>query len=46
MQDSLRQSEERYRLLVEWVTNYAIFMLGSNGHFFSWNIGVKRILGY
>ncbi|WP_311774819.1 ATP-binding protein [Nostoc sp. 2RC] len=46
MQDSLRQSEERYRLLVEGVTNYAIFMLDPNGNFTSWNIGAERILGY
>ncbi len=45
-QDSLRQSEERYRLLVEGVTNYAIFMLDPNGNFTSWNIGAERILGY
>ncbi|BAY24009.1 multi-sensor hybrid histidine kinase [Calothrix sp. NIES-2100] len=41
---SLRQSEERYRLLVEGVTNYAIFMLDPNGNFTSWNIGAERIL--
>lgn len=46
IQDSLRQSEERYRLLIEGVTNYAIFMLDPNGNFTSWNIGAKRILGY
>lgn len=45
-QDTLRQSEERYRLLVEGVTNYAIFMLDPNGNFASWNIGAERILGY
>jgi PAS domain S-box-containing protein len=46
IQESLQQSEERYRLLIEGVTNYAIFMLGPNGHFVSWNIGAERILGY
>jgi len=45
-QDSLRQSEQRYRLLVEGVTNYAISMLDQNGNFTSWNIGAERILGY
>ncbi|ACC81570.1 ATP-binding protein [Nostoc punctiforme] len=45
-QDSLRQSEERYRLLVEGVTNYAIFMLDPNGNVTTWNIGAERILGY
>ncbi|BAZ40453.1 multi-sensor hybrid histidine kinase [Calothrix sp. NIES-4101] len=46
IQDSLRQSEERYRLLIEGVTNYAIFMLDPNGNFTTWNIGAERILGY
>jgi PAS domain S-box-containing protein len=46
IQDSLRESEERYRLLIEGVTNYAIFMLDINGNFASWNIGAERILGY
>jgi PAS domain S-box-containing protein len=45
-QEILRQSEERYRLLVEGVTDYAIFMLGPKGHFVSWNVGAERILGY
>jgi PAS domain S-box-containing protein len=46
IQQNLRQSEERYRLLIEGVKNYAIFMLGPNGHFVSWNIGAERLLGY
>lgn len=45
-QEILRQSEERYRLLVERATDYAIFMLDSNGNIISWNIGAERILGY
>ncbi|MBD2169298.1 PAS domain S-box protein [Calothrix membranacea FACHB-236] len=45
-QYKLQQSEERYRLLVEGVTNYAIFMLDPNGNFTTWNIGAERILGY
>jgi len=45
-QASLRQSEERYRLLVEGVVDYAIFLLDPNGQIVSWNIGAQRILGY
>jgi PAS domain S-box-containing protein len=43
---ALRQSEERYRLLVEQVTDYAIFMLDEKGKIVSWNAGAKRIKGY
>lgn len=42
----LRQSEERFRLLVEAVQDYAIFMLDPSGHVVSWNIGAQRIKGY
>jgi PAS domain S-box-containing protein len=42
----LRQSEERFRLLVEAVQDYAIFMLDPGGHIVSWNIGAQRIKGY
>jgi PAS domain S-box-containing protein len=42
----LRQSEEKYRLLVEQVTDYAIFMLDEKGRIISWNEGAKRIKGY
>jgi PAS domain S-box-containing protein len=45
-QEKLRQSEERFRLLVEGVTDYAIFMLGPDGHIVSWNEGAERIQGY
>jgi PAS domain S-box-containing protein len=44
--DRLLQSEERYRLLLEGVTDYAIFMLDANGIITSWNVGSERILGY
>ncbi|WP_193200351.1 ATP-binding protein [Nostoc sp. MG11] len=44
--ERLRQSEERYRLFVEGVREYAIFMLDANGLIISWNIGAERILGY
>ncbi|MCU0535661.1 MAG: ATP-binding protein [Hydrococcus sp. Prado102] len=44
--DRLRQSEERYGLLLEGVTDYAIFMLDANGFITTWNVGAERILGY
>jgi PAS domain S-box-containing protein len=43
---ALRQSEERFRLLVEGVQDYAIFMLDADGCVESWNIGAERIKGY
>ncbi|KAA0992597.1 PAS domain S-box protein [Dyadobacter aurulentus] len=43
---ALRQSEERYRLLVEQVTDYAIFMMDEKGRIASWNEGARRIKGY
>ncbi|PYQ15157.1 MAG: hybrid sensor histidine kinase/response regulator [Acidobacteria bacterium] len=45
-EDKLRQSEERFRLLVEAVTDYAVFMLDTSGHVVSWNPGAERIKGY
>jgi len=45
-EESLRQSEERFRLLVEGVSDYAIFMLDVNGLVASWNAGAQRIKGY
>ena len=44
--EELRQSEERFRLLVEAVEDYAIFMLDPGGHIVSWNAGAQRIKGY
>lgn len=43
---ALRQSEERFRLVVEAVQDYAIFMLDSQGNVNTWNIGAERIKGY
>ncbi len=45
-EESLRQSEERYRSLVEQVTDYGIFMLDEKGRVISWNEGAKNISGY
>ena len=44
--ENLRQSEERFRLLVEAVGDYAIFMLDTEGHVVSWNTGAQRSTGY
>ena len=40
--EELRRSEERFRLLVEAVEDYAIFMLDPDGHIVSWNSGAQR----
>jgi PAS domain S-box-containing protein len=45
-QEELRKSEERFRLLVESVTDYAIFMLDPVGTITSWNSGAARFKGY
>ena len=45
-EDELRRSEERFRLLVEGVGDYAIFMLDPTGHVASWNLGAERSKGY
>ena len=42
-EQSRRQTEERFRLLVEAVGDYAIFMLDSNGYILTWNLGAQRI---
>jgi PAS domain S-box-containing protein len=45
-EEALRQTEERFRLLVEGVVDYAIFMLDPQGIVTSWNAGAQRIKGY
>jgi PAS domain S-box-containing protein len=45
-QRELRHNEEVFRLLVEGVRDYAIFMLGPDGRVVSWNEGAERIQGY
>ena len=42
----LRASEERFRLLVDAVRDYAIVMLDPDGYLASWNAGAERVLGY
>ena len=45
-EQTLRESEERLRLLVESTLDYAIFMLDPHGHIVSWNAGAERLKGY
>jgi PAS domain S-box-containing protein len=45
-EEALRESEERFRLLVHSVRDYGIFMLDPTGHIASWNDGAQRIKGY
>ncbi len=45
-EDELKQSEERFRLLVDGTTDYAIFMLDPQGKVVSWNAGAERIQKY
>ena len=45
-EESLRESEERFRLMVEGVKDYAIFMLDPGGLITTWNDGAERIEGY
>jgi PAS domain S-box-containing protein len=43
---ALRDSEERFRLFVEGVHEYAIILLDPQGNVISWNAGAERIKGY
>lgn len=45
-EETLRRSEEQFRLLVQSVTDYSIYMLDPNGFISSWNLGAQRIKGY
>jgi PAS domain S-box-containing protein len=45
-EEALRESEERFRLLVQGARDYAIFMLDPSGHIATWNEGAQRINGY
>ena len=42
----LRRSQEQFRLLVQGVTDYAIYLLSPEGQVASWNAGAERIKGY
>lgn len=45
-QDALHASEERFRMLVQGVTDYAIYMLSPVGEITNWNAGAERIKGF
>jgi PAS domain S-box-containing protein len=45
-QQALLEAERRFRLLVEGVTDYAIYMLDPDGRVTNWNAGAERIKGY
>lgn len=45
-EEALRESEQQFRLLVQSVTDYAIFMLDPTGRVSNWNAGAQRIKGY
>ena len=46
IEDALRESEERFRIQVECVKDYAIFMLDAQGNVLNWNAGAERLKGY
>jgi PAS domain S-box-containing protein len=45
-EEALRESEDRFRLLVQSVTDYAIYMISPTGVITNWNAGAERIKGY
>ena len=45
-EEALRESEERLRILVQSVSDYAIFMLTPDGDVATWNAGAERLKGY
>ena len=45
-QEDLRRSEEQFRILVQGVTDYAIYLIDPEGNVSSWNLGAQRIKGY
>jgi PAS domain S-box-containing protein len=44
--EAAREHEERFRILVENIKDYAIFMLDTDGRVATWNAGAQRIKGY
>src|SRR5918992_4687288 len=46
LEEALRESEERFRRLVEAAKDYAIFMVDAEGRVSTWNEGAERLFGY
>src|SRR5271154_3156532 len=46
MEKALRESQEQYRMLLDGIEDYAIFMMDPEGRIVSWNAGAERIKGY
>jgi PAS domain S-box-containing protein len=46
VEESLRKSQEQFKLLVQGVSDYAIYMLDTEGLVTNWNLGAQRIKGY
>jgi PAS domain S-box-containing protein len=44
--DALIESEERFKLFIESIHDYAMFMLNKDGYVVSWNPGAERVTGY
>ncbi|PTT25735.1 PAS domain-containing sensor histidine kinase [Pseudomonas sp. HMWF021] len=45
-EETLKQSEQQFRMLVQGVTDYAIYMISPEGRVSNWNQGAQRIKGY
>ncbi|MFY0580711.1 PAS domain-containing protein [Cystobacter fuscus] len=43
---ALRESEERFRLLIDSLRDYSVFALSVEGHVNNWNLGAERLKGY
>jgi PAS domain S-box-containing protein len=46
VEEALRESEESYRMLLDGIEAYAIYLMDAEGHIVSWNAGAERIKGY
>ena len=45
-EEALRRTEEQFKLLVQGVSDYSIYMLDPDGRVTNWNLGAQRITGY